>query len=110
MKIQHLLIALTLPAVLALSGCETTPTTEAAPEAAIVTPVATPVAEIAPVATPTAPVNHEHCAKHKAETAAHDCKTHCAKHKGKKIKRASNIAKPLLPVMIAPNIAQNTQA
>jgi hypothetical protein len=86
MKIQHLLLALTLPAVLALTGCETAPTTEAAAEPAVVAPAAAPVAEVAPVATPVAPVSHEHCAKHKAEAAAHDCKKHCAKHKGKKNK------------------------
>jgi hypothetical protein len=80
-KIQHLLITLALPAILALTGCEATaPTVETKAE-----PVAAPAAKNEAPA-PVAEANTEHCDKHVSESG-HDCIAHCAKHKGKKAKQ-----------------------
>jgi hypothetical protein len=89
MKIQHLLLALALPAFLTLTGCETTPgksqaTIEPATIAVPANTIDKPVVKnevINPVPSP----NLEHCEKHAPE-AGHDCVTHCAKHKDKKDK------------------------
>ena len=85
MKIQHLLIAMALPAILALTGCETAqPITQDNAEPVAVATASMVKSEEAVVA-PAAEAHPEHCAKHDAG-AGHDCIEHCAKHKGKKDK------------------------
>ena len=86
MKIQQILMAIFLPLVLILSGCEATnPTVESsvAPE---VTPATAPAstAAVAPKTEPAAIAPPEHCKHHQAAADEHDCIKHCAKHKGKK--------------------------
>jgi hypothetical protein len=85
MKIQQLLMIVTLPLLLALSGCEATnPTVDTAAET-VVAPAAAPapVVAVAPKAEAVA-VQPEHCKLHQMENSKHNCAKHCAKHKGKK--------------------------
>ena len=79
MKIKHLLLAMALPVILTLIGCEATqPTIQTNAEPVAVGAPAVKSEAVAPVAE----ANPEHCAKHEG----HDCIVHCAKHKGKKSK------------------------
>jgi hypothetical protein len=85
MKIQQLLIAVTLPLLLILSGCEATNPTVAATAEPVVTPASTPApAAVTPKIEAVAAVQPEHCKHHQMEASKHDCVKHCAKHKGKK--------------------------
>ncbi len=86
MKIHKLLIAIALPTLLALSGCETAPVSEPVVEPTAASTPSTPTEQTAAVAPKTEiPTPTEHCAKHhQAEDGGHDCIKHCATHKGKK--------------------------
>jgi hypothetical protein len=94
MNIQKLLIAICLPAVLAMTGCEAEkPLAEANPETVVATAQPASPAAAAPASkfqifTP-ATTNQEHCDKHKAGSG-HDCAKHCAKHKGKMGKKCKH--------------------
>lgn len=90
MKIHHLLIAVTFPAILMLTGCEAEKpldvvSTEPAVASTPVTAQTTAsVAKIADQAAASA-IKADHCAKHQLADS-HDCIKHCAQHKGKKDK------------------------